>query len=174
MIVIFVETQKIYSYEGDGMPKIEKIEQSFSEVEFIKFLKYLPFQNYLNNKLKVTKVEDWDRDVKKASFPTFEYEARLKQVVAKLSTTEPTVHDQLEAEKKRNDELMKRLEALEAKIPEQKVKLVVTEEVAVEEVKDENLEPSSGELETLRAEYTKKHGKKPFHKWDVEILKSKI
>jgi predicted choloylglycine hydrolase len=143
MIYVKVETQKVYSYGSDGMPKIEKIEQTFSETfEFPKFLKYLPFQGYLVDRLKVLVVWDQEKDavpLTKEQFAKFaagkesfagytlldsaKWQKMLADVVASMNVQEKTIHDkyeekqqQYEAQKKLNDELMERIALIEAKM----------------------------------------------------------
>jgi hypothetical protein len=163
MITIFVETQRIYAHDGNGMPKIEKIEQSFSEVVFGKFLKYLPFQHYLTEKLRVTRVEDWVNSKFVQTLDKEPYQKQLLEVVATIGKTEPTVVDQLESEKKRNDELMERLAVLEARLNVQPV-----------ETEPESNGYNEMKLYELREEYQKKFGKNPSPAMKKETIIEKL
>jgi len=158
MITVVVETQRVYSHGTDGMPKVEKIQQKMSAgAEFDKFLKYLPYQGYIRDKTKVVKATEKGEEVDKAPF-----QERLSEVMKKLNTPEETIHDKYAKEKQRNDELMERITALEAKFEKPK-----------ENLKEFN--PFDGlSKKELQEAYQEKFDKKPFHGWNKDELIEKL
>ena len=127
MKYIKIETQRVYSHGTDGMPKIEKIVVTLQDgFEFNKFLKYFPLHGYLNDRLKVVKVFDKEKE-----YEVKEWQKKLDDAILKLTTPEKTLDEKYIEEKQRNDELMERLAALEAKLG-QPVK--VKEEIEIEKL----------------------------------------
>jgi hypothetical protein len=171
MIYVKVETQRVYSHGADGMPKIEKIEQTFNETfEFPKFLKYLPYQGYLVDRLKVTRVFDSEKE-----YDTAKWQKMLADVVVQMNVPEKNIHDKYEEEKQRNDELQKRLEALEAMLKEAPEK---EEETAEKPETPENKQDEKPKKPLTRGElsrmYLDRFGQKPHHLWTVDKLKEKL
>ena len=165
-----VETQRVYSHGADGMPKIEKIVQTFSETfEFPKFLKYLPFQGYLVDRLKVTRVFDAEKE-----YDTAKWQKMLADVVATMNVPEKTIHDKYEDEKLRNDELQKRLEALESMLKDEPEKEEEPEAPETEEGEQEVKEVKSPTVAQLKRMYMEKFGQRPHHLWNSAKLKDKL
>lgn len=166
MMYVKINTERVYSHGTDGMPKIEKIVQTIEDgFPFQKFLKYLPFQGYINNKLKILRVFDSEKD-----YDVAKWQQMLDEVVNKMAVPEKTIDEKYEDEKQRNDELMERLAALEAKLNP------VTEPEFEEEPENEpeNVNPAEPTEAQLRKEYEKKFKKKAHHLWSVETIKSKL
>ena len=141
------------------MPKFETINTTLQDgVQFEKFLKYLPYQNFIKDELEVVKVFDGEKELDKADWVN-----ALKDAIKDIGKEEPTLADKYELEKKRNDELQERLLRLETLLNEPK-------ELPKKEPKVE----TADDIESLRAAYKEKVGKKAYFGWDAETLKQKI
>jgi len=178
MIHVKVHTERVYSHGTDGMPKIEAYSQTLeSTFEFPKFLKYLPFQNYLNEKLKVERVFETTKDGHK-DLPIDAYQKMLEDVIKTFTTPEKTIHDKYEDEKLRNEDLMNRLAALEAKMSEKDELKSTGDEKMIEFVNNqmpiETKVPQQLDEAALRAKYFKQEGKKAHHLWSAETIAKKL
>lgn len=168
MIYVKVETQRVYSHSENGMPKIEKIVQTFQDgMNFDKFLKYLPYQMYKS--VKIHSVLEIDGQ-EKNEIDKDPWIAKLEAVLSKMNQPEESLQDKYEKEKLRNDELLARLERLEAnlKVEQKPDELEKVDEKEIEE------EPDVDEFEELKKQYFDKFGKNPHHLWKVETLKEKL
>lgn len=157
MIHITIKTKRVYSHDGNGMPKFETIDTTLQDgVEFEKFLRYLPMKNFMLDKLKIVSVIEDGKEIDKSKWETM-----LGYVINGMTKQEATLEEKYALEKQRNDQLEARMAELEKMIPK---KASVKQEQGQEQ----------DELSDLRVSYTEKTGKKPFHGWDEKTLKQKI
>lgn len=167
MIYVKVETQRVYAHTDNGMPKIETIVQTFQDgFNFDKFLKYLPYQAYQS--VKINSVLEKNGNDAKEIDPS-KWVEKLNGVLAKMNMPEETLQEKLQKEKQRNDELLQRLERLEASLKPE----IKTDELKPVQQKVESDEEND-ELESLKQQYIEKFGKNPHHLWKVETLKEKL
>lgn len=110
MKTIYVQTKRVVSHNNDQTPIYEEIVQKLDENSFKKFIKYLPYQNYVS--AIVNKVIDINKngEIKKLNEIKV-YQELVNQ--SKLDKKGKTPQELYEEEKKRNDNLEKRLQELE-------------------------------------------------------------
>lgn len=153
MIHVTIKTKRVYSHDGNGMPKFETVDTTLEDgAEFSNFLKYLPMKNFISDELKIVSVMEDGKEIEKSK-----WEKMLIDIVQNIDKVEPTIDEKYESEKRRNDELEARLQELEKMIP-----------------KKAELKPERNDLTELKKRYTEKTGKKPYHGWDAETLNQKI
>lgn len=142
MKTVVVNTEKVVSHKGDGMPVIETIEQKISpELTFNKFIKYLSIQNYskvtvigvlkngkkvkeidkhqamVDQALRSKEVKDKPIDYKALSEKQADLMANMENRLQALEGTNPTDEELLEQKKKAEECRLK----LEIKAEELKI-----------------------------------------------------
>jgi hypothetical protein len=128
MKTIVVETKKVVSHDGKGMPVIETIKQKINpELTFNKFVRFLPNQGYAEvNVLEVieTKFETKEEDGRKFQVPKHsklneveKYQARINEVLKPEAKPGDAIDYKAKSEKQEAQlkEMMARLQALEEK-----------------------------------------------------------
>lgn len=173
MIYVTIKTERVYGHDGDGMPKIETINQTLSEFGFEKFLKLLPHQGYIKDRLKVVKAV---HEGTNESADTTVFEERLKK--AYTPEVEVVKVDEKTSLVAENLALKERLAAIEAKLglSDEKPADLEAKDVPVKETKSEK-DVNVDEIEdinVLRALFTEKTGKAPHPNMGIAKLKSNL
>lgn len=112
MKTIVVNTEKVVSHKGDGMPVLESIDQKISpELTFNKFIKYLPNQNYKS--ATVIKVIEDGKEINEIG----KYQSMVDDVLKPKPSAGASVDYKALSEKQSSqlEEALKRIAALEDK-----------------------------------------------------------
>lgn len=163
MIYVTIKTKRVYGHGTDGMPKFEVIDITLEDgAQLTKFLKYLPYKQYITDDLRIVKVVSGGKEIDKSKWENILEKAISAQPkpISKLDEAEK----HLKEEKLRNDELLKRIEALENKGTVDEIKQIGTPKIGTPVVL----------MEELTEMYIAKFGRKPHYKWDEERLKEKL
>jgi hypothetical protein len=154
MKVVHLQISRVTSQNDENEPiydtHVIKLEEGYS---FSNYLKQLPVLGLVKSKTMVVKVVE----IKGKDQKEIDKEPYQKIVTEAMNAQKQPVQGdlslQLEAEKKRNEELENRLKALEEMLSK----------------------PAKvSEKEQLIADYIAKHGKEPDRRWSVEMLKLEL
>lgn len=154
MKVVHLQISRVTSQNDENEPiydtHVIKLEEGYP---FTNYLKQLPVLGLVKSKTMVVKVVE----VKGKDQKEIDKEPYKKMVIDSMTAQkQPAQGDlslQLEAEKKRNEELENRLKALEEMISKP---------------------AKSSEKEQLIADYIAQKGKEPDRRWSVEMLKVEL
>ncbi len=153
MKVVHLQISRVISTDSENLPVFETYPIKLIEDhgDFAKFIENISVMGYVKKQTKVLKVVDIDDKTKKESEldDISSYEAQLDAAFSKKVEEKIDYKAELEKERAEKEKLLKRLDALEARV-------------------------MSDELSVLQDSYKQKYGKNPDKRWGIEKLKEEI
>lgn len=162
MKVVHLQISRVISTDAENMPIFETypIKLGDENGDYERFIANVAVMGYVkkNTKvLKVVEIDDKTRDVKGEVNDISSYENKLAAMFVKKADVSVDYKAELDKANAKNEDLLKRLEAMEKYVAQKQ--------------KEEN---DAVEMEVLTEQYRKDFGKEPDKRWSLDRLKKEF